>query len=668
MCYTNTSDNYPAFRESIQRRFDVVVGSGKPLFKTDAEDLFTVFLDELPQEARQHYTCSACRHFFNVFGGLVAIDEDGRTRSAMWAPEGVPEFFRRSVKAVCDRIECAGVINVFLSDESKWGTPVTGEWHHMAVIPPKGMLHKSRMQTPGQAMAEKAEDYRMLQAGVNAYDMGVVEKAVALLQSEALYRSDKCLGVAQWLLEQKKRLAKTKSDRQRENIAWLAVAAAPAGFCHIRSSMIGTLLDDLVSGMAYDAVSRRFADKMNPQNYMRSQAAPTEGNIRQAEQLVESMGIADSLRRRYATFAEIPHYLWKSVNLPTVEKVKAGGIFSGLIPKRKNAENLPGAVMTWEKFQRTVLPVAKGIEARIDNPSRFMAMVQAADPAAENILQWDNTFSWYYHGGVDGEIKRRVEGAGGRYENNEIRCSLIWEGYTDLDLHCQTPNGEHIYFGNKRARSGGWLDVDANGGRATTAHPVENIRWSQNAPWGQYQFYVHNFCERGNGTTPYKVELEVDGAVFNFYGTASSTGYQNDVFVFRYEKGRPLQMQSRTQASTTDWKVPMNAFVKVNGITTSPNRWGEHPVSHAGNHVFFLLEGCRDRSEGKGRGFFNEMLKPELREIRKTLEAYMANAPIEDAETATACGVGYSSDSEWNLTVRVDMGGHSRTILIDRWD
>lgn len=44
-------------------------------------------------------------------------------------------------------------------------------------------------------------------------------------------------------------------------------------------------------------------------------------------------------------------------------------------------------------------------------------------------------------------------------------------------------------------------------------------------------------------------------------------------------------------------------------------------------------------SEGKGGGFFNEMLKPELREIRKILEAYMADAPIEEVENASACGL-----------------------------
>ena len=76
----------------------------------------------------------------------------------------------------------------------------------------------------------------------------------------------------------------------------------------------------------------------------------------------------------------------------------------------------------------------------------------------------------------------------------------------------------------------------------------------------------------------------------------------------------------------------------------------------------------KDLSEGKGRGFFNEMLKPEIREIRKTLEAYTAATPIANAEKASACGIGYTEDADWNLTVRVVMDNATRLISIDRWD
>ncbi|MNP27357.1 hypothetical protein D3C76_1202590 [compost metagenome] len=112
----------------------------------------------------------------------------------------------------------------------------------------------------------------------------------------------------------------------------------------------------------------------------------------------------------------------------------------------------------------------------------------------------------------------------------------------------------------------------------------------------------------------------------------------------------------------------MGQFVEVEGITKSPNMWGENNVTHVGEHVFFLIKDCKDLSEGLGRGFFNETLKSELVQYRRVLEAYTAQTPIEGVEEASACGVGYSKDSEWNVTLKVTSNGNTRLYKVDRWD
>lgn len=97
------------------------------------------------------------------------------------------------------------------------------------------------------------------------------------------------------------------------------------------------------------------------------------------------MGIANSLRRRYATFEEIPHFTWKeneSRKVNIKEDIKAiGGVFGNIIPKGNaiNKVDLPSTVMTWDKFQRTVLPSADSIEVKVDNANRLMALVTASD-------------------------------------------------------------------------------------------------------------------------------------------------------------------------------------------------------------------------------------------------------------------------------------------------
>lgn len=595
----------------------------------------------------------------------------------MWDENITPVFFRKSVEALRKAVESARIKSVFISDEKTLGIPKTGQWTHLyAKLPVQSVcINTSRTLSSGQVMAEKREDFRMLSRVLNEYSMTTVDQAIEILNTEALYRSEKCSGVAKWFKEVKTAVSELSNSRYKENILWSVVAVAPTGFCHIKSSMIGTLLDDIENGLSFDSIKRRFDEKMHPSNYMRSQSAPTVNQTKEAEKVVEKLGIANSLPRRFATINEIPEeeFVWKNNSQEKAKtEVKAAGMFAHLAKQTTETSNaninLPTTVMTWDKFVRTVLPTAQSIEAKVDNPNRLMALITASNRDAENILQWDNTFSWYYHGGIDGEIKKRVEAAGGKHENNEIRCSLIWEGYTDLDLHCITPSGGRMYYSNKRL-DGGWLDIDMNGGTHRDNHPVENIRWDSNAPSGRYQFIVDNYAERGNGSNPFKIELEINGQIFTFSDIAGR-GYNEIVFEFEYINGQ-VRMISENVSSTmasTDWNLVSNDFVKVNAIVNSPNLWGKTKNENAGNHRFFILDGCKDLSEGKGKGFFNEMLKSELRLIRKTLEAYTSATSIDGIDNASACGLGYSKESEWELVLRVTSNNSTRLIKVDRFD
>ena len=662
-------DRYDLLLSAIQERFAATLAQSSVLFTTDADGLFDIFLEYLPDEARQHYNCNCCRQFFNRHGGLVTIDADGKMAPAMW-PESVPPIFQRSIDLIRKFVAAGPVTGVFLSKEQFLGQPTAGGWTHTHVLLPVRQRFNSLAQSAGQAMAAKLEDYQILRRSLAEFAPQTVATALTLLQGEALYRSDRVLGVAKWFGELQTKINAARNQQTKDNLTWLAVATAPAGFCHVKSSMVGTLLDDIEAGMSFDAVSARFADKMRPDQYQRSQVPPPAGNIQQAERLVEKLGLQNSLQRRYMTIDEIPAFVWRQrqgkASAPT------NGIFAGIAPKQKvaaqNGLSLPVTPMTWRKFSETVLPTADRVEVKVENVNRFAALVTAVYPDAPNILQWGNTASWYYHGGIDAEMKRRVESAGGQYENNEIRCTLMWDGYTDLDLHCVTPHRDHIYFANKRGRCGGWLDVDANGGMATTMTPVENIRWAT-APTGDYWFYVHNYSQRERALNHYKAEIEVCGQVFTFEGMSGGTDWKTELASFRYQKGvAPSLTGTTSQRSGTAWGLDVGKFYDVTGIVKSPNLWSEQPAAHVGDHTFFLIDGAKDGSEGKGRGFFNEMLRPELREIRKTLEAYTTRAPIAGADSATACGLGYSKDGDWGVTLRVSRGPVTALYKLDRWD
>lgn len=403
---------YEDLLAGVHRCFAAIVGKKgtKHLFRTATPPLQPIYLAALPAELRQEHTCSTCRRFFDRFGGLVTIDGEGRTVPAMWDPASAPERYADAVRALAEAVAQAPVSGVFLARETVWGTPRTDAWEHLAVTPPKWLVHEpSPVKTTGQTIAEKRHDREILLRGLADFPLELVKKAHTLLSGERLFRSEKCIGVAKWLLDLHIQLAATRDERVRDNLVWLAVAGAPAGFCHVRSTMIGTLLEDLKADMPFDQLRARFAAKMDTLQYQRPTAAPSAGNIAQAEKIVAELKAAGALERRFARLSDI-QALWRPAHAHKASRSGKDrkGTFSHLKPggKAGATTDLPTTTMTWEKFARTVLPNAEQIEFMVPSGrSSYLAFVTAKRADAAPIVQWDsaerrNPVTCYvYHGG-----------------------------------------------------------------------------------------------------------------------------------------------------------------------------------------------------------------------------------------------------------------------------
>ena len=130
------------------------------------------------------------------------------------------------------------------------------------------------------------------------------------------------------------------------------------------------------------------------------------------------------------------------------------------------------------------------------------------------------------------EVQERLDREGA--EAGEIELALSWGNTNDLDLHCITPSGEHIWFQNKRSSDSGYLDVDMNvAASRASSKPIEHIRWkSGNAPPGQYRIYVHHFNRHvaGSDPTDYTVEIKQADHFDTVTGslTRSSTPVENE--------------------------------------------------------------------------------------------------------------------------------------------
>lgn len=395
--------DYHKFLEHMKVDFQAIAEVGVSLFVTDAANLYEAFMAGIPEKFRQHYTCRACKEFVDKFGGLVWVDHDGYVRDAIWPHGPVPEFFAAAVSNVKAIVAGAEIGGVFYAEERTIGKPVTGDWQHMSVKLPKELVKNSLLKTAEQLMAEKREDYLTVRRALAEFNVSTLETAVAILESETLYRSEKCLGAAKWLRDLKLSLEATRSKKRRNNLLWLAIAKAPAGFCHPRASMIGTLLEDLIAELPLATVKRNFANKMDPLKYQRPQAAPKEGNIAEAEKLVVKLGIEQSLRRRFARLEEI-EALWRPKDNVTRKKGGVFGHLRGDMDAGSSRVVIPNVTMTWEKFLRTVVPEALEIDYEVMWEANYTALLTAVDMGAPPILQWDkddcrNPFSWYvWHG------------------------------------------------------------------------------------------------------------------------------------------------------------------------------------------------------------------------------------------------------------------------------
>lgn len=407
---------YAELVERINARVRKVTKDGTlPLFLTDAANLWTAYLGSFDNPVeRQACNCRTCRRFIEKYGSLIVIDETGRTVPLLWSTEDPDPAYSPALARMAAYVRNAAVTDIFYSEETTWGTPVTGVWQHLAVTPPKSLVYSPSAEGRNayQAMAYKREDFNNVLRAVVAFPKAHIETALTLLRSDALYRSEKVLGQAEWLYELQLARAAAYGPRRR-NVIWRAVATAPAGFCHPRSSMIGTLLSDIADGKSFSEVSRAFAEKMNPTRYQRPQAAPSAGTIAQAEELVRTLGVERSLARRFATLDDITT-VWVSAErklrlkqAASVSDTSDSGVFSHLQPKLKHSGsshqtplNAYRRPLTWTRFQRLVLPNAERIEVLAPAVGPYSALVTAVDPDAPPILQWDtpehrNPVSWY---------------------------------------------------------------------------------------------------------------------------------------------------------------------------------------------------------------------------------------------------------------------------------
>ena len=397
--------DFKMLRRLMQETFAAIPVT-EPLFLVESADLFDVFLGTLPANLRQHYTCRACRHFVNRFGGLVTVQSNGSLQSAIWPSLDKLQHpalgpFVASIVALHNTATEHPVNQALVTADITLGTPMANGWDHFAIQLQKQRVHASPLKSVDAQRAEYQQEQDMLTRGLTEFGATQIQRTIDMLKSGALQRPEKGLPMAEWVLTQSMRVSQVNHQRAA-NLLWLISRTAPAGFNHIRSGMLGTLLDDIVKGTPPAQIVARWNALTDPSQYMRAQTAPAAGNLRRAETIIQQMEAAGSLQRRYCVRADVTETLWVK---PESEGLRPNAavnypVFGHIQPKQKatpqpRTYDIPAQTMTWEKFARTLLADAASIELHVPQKAQLAALVTAVNPESPPILQWDNPVSVY---------------------------------------------------------------------------------------------------------------------------------------------------------------------------------------------------------------------------------------------------------------------------------
>lgn len=411
----DTLDNYPHVRWMIAERINLISKSeemkGHYLYQVipkTGKKLHKIFLDNLPEDARQHYTCNCCLMFINRIGNLVTIDDDGKLHSVCWdVPLKEAGMFAPAFNELRKAVESGTIRNVFSYDErSKMvfkkdnsfshttitlGIPETGEWNHFYGVLDLGKIYVPQTLVSEEQFRDKIEVSRV---NLNKWNAPAIKKAIAYADSEELYNKDKVKSQCEKLLSiiEKYKVATNRNARIKlyyENNELLY---------HIGGSSIGTLLDDFQDGSLSDAECiDRYNSKTDPIRYKRAQSAPSEANIKQAEKLLKEIGAENSIKRRFALMEDIPKFLWRPKEDEEVKETYREGIFANIKSKEDEKDDYEkvetdGGTITVSKLIKKILPEAEKMDVYVGfrNRGDFCAYTTAVNMDSARIIKYDN--------------------------------------------------------------------------------------------------------------------------------------------------------------------------------------------------------------------------------------------------------------------------------------
>lgn len=658
---------FHAAKKLVETRYAQIVGSGKLLLQVaaDRENLWAKYLEGFQTEAlRLEHNCSACRQFIKSVGALVTVDEADMEITTLWEFRGqsnFPKEYMHSFHNLDEYVRSLPIEGLFRHSERAAGADQTFDsvrsinWQHFRAVIPNAAFNPDKTNPIGRASAQLRDSKTALLRSLTDISLEAALTVQELIGQNSLLRGEEFKPTVDSLIKSINEYAEVR-ECDRDPWAWLKAHKLGPALSRVRSHAIGKLLTDLSEGTDLNVAIDSYGNMVDPLNYKRIKSVATPRMVEAAKKKLEELGLMTALSRRILDYRDLTAANALYLHRSQTSKSTGGAddAFAKLAGEvavdMKSLEKVEE--ITIERFLKEVLPKAEDVQLLVERRhlNRFVTMTGATDPEANNLMSWDNSFSWSYTGGVADSIKARVEKAGGTV-TGWMRCSLGWYNKDDLDLHFKAKALDiHVYYSDK-VSSVACLDVDMNAPHSEhTREPVENIIMPRQLPAGAYSVAVHQYCRRETIDCGYTLEIEVNGDTHTF-GSNKSPNTVDTINFSVLANGQvvfdatPLKMSTK---SVTKWGVTTGKFTRVKAVTLSPNHW----TKPAGNkHYMFMLEGAK--ADEVVVPFFNENLTPALRDERKTMEALAAVIETRPAEGPELSGVGFSSTQRDHVYIKV---------------
>jgi len=654
-------------KQQLQDNFQKMLSLSEHLFYVtiDREVIWDNYLQAFELEEQQSHNCNCCKSFLRQYAGIISII-DGK-RVSIWDNMEVPDEYKASILNLSNYIHSLPITDVFVNESSKCGTAENFDavrqvtWNHFALVLPNKFVKK--LDLIDSFKGSKRTNKEMLQRALSELTIDAVDTVLDLIAQNSLYRGKESESILIQFSKLQKEFSTVTVSGNVENFLWLKSLEIPEALCRVRNTAIGTLLIDLSEGRELDSAVTAFEKVVAPSNYKRPTALVTPKMIESAKDKLIELGLIDSLERRFANETDLSVediiYTDKSSSITDV----FGDMAKETLVNPKSLSKIEE--ISAKDFVEKVIPTSKSIEVLLENNHlpNMVSLITSVNSDAKSLFKWNNNFSWSYTGGITDSIKEKVKAAGGNVDG-ELRVSLSWFNYDDLDIHVTEPNGNRIFFNNRISLSRGQLDVDMNAGGRNSRTPVENIVLSMKDRMldGNYKVEVNNFAKRESMLGGFIVQIECRGEIVDFeYDKSPADSGTINVVEFNYSKVNGITFKNDVKSnviSKEKWGVKTNQFTKVKKIMYSPNYW-ENPTGN--KHYMFFLENCI--SDEIARPFFNEFLKQEFDENRKVLEIMGGKMKVEHTDNQLS-GVGFSETQRNHLIVKVD-GNFKRMLKVN---